>query len=74
MTAKKGIGAKIIDGALEGMSINLDQGALSKGYIDVPLSQAAVMSEIDIPSQQIRYHIYRTGLREFVLSIKKVYP
>ena len=77
MTAKKGINGfsiRVIDGALEGMSVDLDQVALERGYIDAPLTQAAVMPEIDLPNSQIRYYIYRTGLREFELSIKNVYP
>ena len=71
MTAKKGISAKVIDGALEGMSVDLNQGALSRGYVDATLTQTAVMPEIDIPNPQIRYYIFQTGPREFVLSIKR---
>ena len=71
---KEGIYAKVIDGALEGMSVKLDQDALSRGYIDASLTQAAIVSEVDLPNPQIRYYLYQTGLREFVLSIKDVYP
>ena len=56
MAAKKGISAKFIDGALEGMSVDLDQGALARGYVDATLTQAA---EMDIPNPQIRYYIYQ---------------
>ena len=73
MTLKKGIIAKVIDGALEGMSVGLDQGDLSRGYIDTTLTQLASNSEMDIPNPQIRYYIFQTGVREFVLSVKNVY-
>ena len=74
MTPKNGISAMVIDGALEGMSVNIDQDALTKGYIDASLTQTAVKSAIDLPNPQIRYYIYQTGVRQYVLSIKNVYP
>ena len=74
MAKKKEISAKVIDGALEGMSVELDQGALTRGYIDATLTQAAVVSEMGIPNPQIRYYIFQVGGKEFVLSTKNVYP
>ena len=74
MTTKKGISAHIIDGPLEGMSMKFDRGALATGYVDTPLTRAALMGDTKKSNTQIRYYIYETGLREFVLSVKKVYP
>ena len=74
MASKNGIYAKVINGALEGMSVALDQDALARGYVDATLTQSTVASEMDIPNPQIRYYIYQTGLRKFVLSTKDVYP